>query len=53
MPIDPHTSQAIVDLGIRLSEVTIRNTTGAIRDKVKVIKTKQDQKEAIQELEDK
>ena len=45
MQIDPHTAQGIVDLSIRLSEVTIRNTSGAIRDKIKASKTKREQKE--------
>lgn len=52
MQIDPHTAQGIVDLSIRLSEVTIRNTSGAIRDKIKASKTKREQKEVIQELEE-
>src|SRR5690348_14228256 len=52
MHIDPHTAQDIADLGARLSEATVRNTAGAIRDKIKALKTKREQKEIIQELEE-
>ncbi len=52
MHIDPHTAQDIADLGVRLSEATVRNTAGAIRDKIKAIKTNREQRGVIQELEE-
>lgn len=52
MHLDPHTAQDIADLGARLSEATVRNTAGAIRDKVKAIKTNREQRAQIQELEE-
>jgi hypothetical protein len=52
MHLDPHTAQDIADLGTRLSEATVRNTAGAIRDKVKAIKTNREQRAQIQELEE-
>ncbi len=52
MHIDPHTAQDIADLGARLSEATVRNTAGAIRDKIKAIKTNREQRATIQELEE-
>src|SRR5260370_16722441 len=50
--IDPHTAQDIADLGTRLSETMVRNTAGGIRDRIKALKTKREQKEIIQELEE-
>ena len=52
MHIDPHTAQDIADLGTRLSETMVRNTAGGIRDRIKALKTKREQKEIIQELEE-
>jgi hypothetical protein len=52
MHLDPHTAQDIADLGARLSDATVRNTAGAIRDKVKAIKTNREQRAQIQELEE-
>src|SRR6266496_618966 len=52
MHLDPHTTQEIADLSMRLGDTTLRNTVGAVRDRIKAIKTKRDQKEIIQELEE-
>lgn len=42
----------LIDLGIRLSEALVRNTASAISTKVKALKSKKDDKETINELEE-
>src|SRR5260221_12252852 len=50
--IDPHTTQEIADLSLRLGDTVARNTVSAIGDRIKAIKAKRDQRETIQELEE-
>lgn len=52
MNIDPHMTQGLEDLTIRLGEAVARNTAGVLHDKIKAIKTNRNQKAQIQELED-
>lgn len=52
MNIDPHTTQEIADLSLRLGDTVARNTVSAIGDRIKAIKAKRDQRETIQELEE-
>lgn len=42
----------LINLGIRLSEALVRNTASAISTKVKALKSKKDDKETINELEE-
>lgn len=42
----------LMNLGIRLSEALVRNTASAISTKVKALKSKKDDKETINELEE-
>src|SRR6266480_24463 len=48
MNVDPQ----IADLGIRLGETAIRNTAGAIADRIQTAKAKRSDKETINELEE-
>ncbi len=50
--IDPHMAQQIADLGVRLGETAVRNTAGAIADRIKTVKAKRDDKATIHELEE-
>ena len=40
MNVDPHVAQQIADLGIRLGDTVLRNTTGAIANRIKTVKAK-------------
>ncbi|QMT30822.1 hypothetical protein [Alysiella filiformis] len=44
--------QQLIDLGIRLAEALAKNTASAVATKIKLIKTKEDDKERINELEE-
>lgn len=46
--VDPQ----IADLGIKLGEAALRNTAGAVLDKIKSVKAKKNDKETINELEE-
>lgn len=48
MYVDPE----LADLGVRLADTAIRNTAGAIANKIKTVKAKKDDKVTIQELEE-
>ncbi len=50
MNVDPHVAQQIADLGIRLGDTVLRNTTGAIANRIKTVKAKNDAQETINEL---
>ncbi len=52
MNVDPHAAQQIADLGIRLGDTVLRNTTGAIADRIQTAKAKRSDKETINELEE-
>ncbi|HEY1354465.1 MAG TPA: hypothetical protein VGF67_33050 [Ktedonobacteraceae bacterium] len=52
MHIDPHTTQEIADLGIRLADTALRNTAAKVDDKIRAIKAKKDDRTKIQELEE-
>lgn len=45
-------NQMLADLGVKLTESAVRNTAGAVIDKISAIKAKRDDKQTIQELED-
>lgn len=45
-------NQMLADLGVKLAESTVRNTAGAVIDKVSWVKAKRDDKQTIRELED-
>lgn len=49
--MDDTNTKLLAELGARLSESAVRNTAGAISDKISSIKTKRDDKQAIRELE--
>ena len=44
--------QQLIDLGVRLSEALLKNTASAISTKIKAIKSKKEDKETINELEE-
>lgn len=44
--------QQVIDLGIRLAEALAKNTASAVITKIKSIKTKKDDKEIINQLEE-
>ena len=44
--------QQLIDLGVRLSEELLKNTASAISTKIKAIKSKKEDKETINELEE-
>lgn len=52
MHIDPHTTQEITDLGVRLSEAALRNGASSVIDKLKAIRTSHKEKEQVQQLEE-
>ena len=52
MNVDPHAAQQIADLGIRLGDTVLRNTAGAIADRIQTAKAKRSDKETINELEE-
>jgi hypothetical protein len=52
MNVDPQVAQQIADLGIRLGDTVIRNTAGAIADRIQTVKAKKNDKETINELEE-
>lgn len=50
MNVDPQVAQQITDLGIQLGETVVRNTAGAIADRIQTAKAKRDAQETINEL---
>lgn len=52
MNVDPHAAQQIADLGIRLGDTVLRNTAGAIANRIQTAKAKRSDKETINELEE-
>jgi flagellar biosynthesis/type III secretory pathway chaperone len=52
MNVDPQIAQQIADLGIRLGDAVLRNTAGAIADRIQTAKAKRTDKETINELEE-
>lgn len=50
--LDPHLAQQITDLSIRLGEAALRNTAGAVIDKMRAIRTGHKEKEQVQQLEE-
>jgi hypothetical protein len=48
MDVDPQ----VADLGVRLADTVIRNTAGAIADRIQTAKAKRSDKETINELEE-
>ncbi len=52
MNVDPQVAQQVADLGIRLGDTVLRNTAGAIADRIKTVKAKKDDKATIHELEE-
>ena len=44
--------QQIIELGVRLAETLTKNTASAILTKIQLIKTKKDDKETINQLEE-
>ena len=44
--------QQLIDLGVRLSEALLKNTASAISTKIKAIKSKKEDKETINQLEE-
>ena len=45
-------NQILVDLATKLTESAVRNTAGAVIDKVTAVKAKRDDKQTIRELDD-
>jgi len=52
MNVDPQVAQQVADLGIRLGDTVLRNTAGAIANRIKTVKAKKDDKATIHELEE-
>ena len=52
MNVDPHVAQQIADLGVRLGDTVVRNTAGAIAERIQTAKAKRSDKETINELEE-
>jgi hypothetical protein len=52
MNVDPQVAQQIADLGIRLGDTVLRNTAGAIANRIQTVKAKKNDKETINELEE-
>lgn len=50
--MDDTNAKLLAELGVRLTESAVRNTAGAISDKISSIKAKRDDKQTIRELED-
>jgi len=45
MNVDPQVAQQIADLGIRLGDTVLRNTAGAIANRIQTVKAKKNDKE--------
>jgi hypothetical protein len=53
MHIDPTgMNPEVADLGIRLGEAALRNSAGAVLDKIRTIKARRNDKETINELDE-
>lgn len=50
--MDEANTKLLAELGVKLTESAVRNTAGAISDKISSIKAKRDDKQTIRELED-
>jgi|JI10StandDraft_1071094.scaffolds.fasta_scaffold47506_3 DUF438 domain-containing protein len=50
--MDDANAKLLAELGVKLTESAVRNTAGAISDKISSIKAKRDDKQTIRELED-
>ncbi len=50
--MDDASAKLLAELGVKLTESAVRNTAGAISDKISSIKAKRDDKQTIRELED-
>lgn len=50
--MDDTNTKLLAELGAKIAESTVRNTAGAISDKISSIKAKRDDKQTIRELED-
>lgn len=50
--MDDANTKLLAELGVKLTESAVRNTAGAISDKISSIKAKRDDKQTIRELED-
>ena len=49
--MDDTNAKLLAELGTKLAESAVRNTAGAISDKISSIKSKRDDKQTIRELE--
>lgn len=50
--MDEQNAKLLAEMGVKLTESAVRNTAGAISDKISSIKAKRDDKQTIRELED-
>lgn len=50
--MDEANTKLLAELGVKLTESAVRNTAGAISDKISSIKAKRDENQTIRELED-